>query len=458
MKAPGALVSAVLLLAAGLAAAQAPKPQRIALVIGNAKYADAPLPNAANDAQDMARELEAAGFKVIARRDATLKDMRLALREFGDALGKSSTGVFYYAGHGLQVRGRNYLVPVDADVAREDEVAFSALDLAAVMEKLDTARNPVNVVILDACRNNPFSKRFTVAAGLAQVEAPPGTLIAFSTAPGSVAADGTGRNGLYTRHLLEQMKRPGAPVEETFKSVRAAVRKESAGRQVPWESTSLETQFAFHAAAAPKPRAEAAAPAKTASAGQRSATRGAVAASTPPAYAPGDTWTYRVRNLIDQSERTVTMTVRQVKGNEVHWNADQVSDLMGNFTRVKRGDTWRTYSPASQMYTFPMSPGATSTIKVHETVGNKKGYDLEIRLGVVREEEIATPAGRFRAVKLDRVVAWKERDKAYRGENTWTLWYSGEAKRFIVAEQTNRTADGKTLASERWELESYRVR
>src|SRR3982751_3370693 len=116
--------------------------------------------------------------------------MRLALREFGDRLGKTTSGVFYYAGHGLQVRGHNYLVPVDADIAREDEVQFAALDLGAVMEKLDTARNPVNVVILDACRNNPFAKRFTVTQGLAQVDAPPGTLIAFSPAPGSVAAAG----------------------------------------------------------------------------------------------------------------------------------------------------------------------------------------------------------------------------------------------------------------------------
>jgi uncharacterized caspase-like protein len=227
-------LAALVLLASTLAMAQGEKPVRVALVIGNGKYADAALPNALNDAADIARELKAAGFSVTHRENASLKEMHLALREFGDRLGKTATGVFYYAGHGLQVRGRNYLVPVDADIAREDEVQFSALDLAAVMEKLDSARNPVNLVILDACRNNPFGKRFTVAAqGLAQVDAPPGTLIAFSTAPGSVAADGTGRNGLYTRHLLEQMKKPGAPIEETFKSVRAAVRKESRGAADP---------------------------------------------------------------------------------------------------------------------------------------------------------------------------------------------------------------------------------
>src|SRR5689334_2322020 len=140
------------------AAAQAPAvkpPARVALVIGNAAYPSAPLANPLNDAADMAKALEAAGFTVIRRDNANLREMHLALREFGDKLGKASTGLVYFAGHGVQVRGRNYLLPVDADIQREDEVAFSAMDLAAVMEKLDSARNPVNIVILDACRDNP---------------------------------------------------------------------------------------------------------------------------------------------------------------------------------------------------------------------------------------------------------------------------------------------------------------
>src|SRR5258708_20075809 len=220
--------SAVLFLLAFLVAplvwSQAPapspgaKPQRLALVIGNGAYKDAPLPNPLNDAADMVKALEASGFKVIRRENASLKEMHLALREFGDSLGRQSTGVFYFAGHGMQVRGRNYLIPVDADIAREDEVAFAALDLGAVMEKLDSAKNPVNIVILDACRNNPFGNRVQATAkGLAQVDAPPGTLIAFATAPGSTAADGAGRNGLYTQHLVQQITRPALPIEAVFK-------------------------------------------------------------------------------------------------------------------------------------------------------------------------------------------------------------------------------------------------
>ena len=124
--------------------------------------------------------------------------MHLALRDFGDRLGRETLGLFYFAGHGVQVRGRNYLLPVDADIGREDEVAFNRLDLQAVLEKMDSARNHTNLIILDACRNNPFATRFKLSnAGLAQIDAPPGTIVAFSTAPGSVAADGSGRNGLY---------------------------------------------------------------------------------------------------------------------------------------------------------------------------------------------------------------------------------------------------------------------
>ena len=446
-----------LLLAAGLAAAQDPKPQRVALVIGNGKYAEAALPNAVNDGADIAKELKAAGFIVIERENATLKEMHLALREFGDKLTRNATGIFYFAGHGMQVRGRNFLLPVDADIAREDEVQFSAMDLAAVMEKLDSARNPVNLVILDACRNNPFGKRFEVAAkGLAQVEAPPGTLIAFSTAPGSVAADGTGRNGLYTRHLLEQMRKPGAPIEETFKMVRAAVRKDSLGRQVPWESTSLESHFAFHSPAPAPVKVAAAAPANAPGPSVR---RSVTSPTAPPAFTVGDTWTYRLRNLADQSERPLTMTVRGLRGAEVVWNAEQTSDLLGNFVRSKRGENWHVFSPSAHMYVFPLNPGARFNLTAEENVSDKRIFDLDIRIAVQGEEEVSTPAGKFRAVKIDREVKWKQRDKpAHAGTNTFVYWYSAEAKRFVIAENTNITSAGKTLSRERWELESYNVK
>jgi uncharacterized caspase-like protein len=453
-----ALMLPVLLLAATLAGAQADKPSRVALVIGNGKYVHAPLSNPPNDAADMARELKAAGFTVIARENASLKEMVLALREFGDLLGRNSTGLFYFAGHGLQVRGRNYLVPVDADIAREDEVAFAALDLAAVMEKLDSARNPVNLVILDACRNNPFGKRLQLSQqGLAQVEAPPGTLIAFATSPGAGADDGGGRNGLYTRHLLEQMRKRGAAVEETFRNVRAAVRKESAGRQIPWESTSLETHFAFHAAPA--------APVKVAKAPQRasagpSGKPRSVPASAPPALAAGDTWTYRVRDLLAQTERLATMEVKEIRGTEVLWKDGARGDLLGNFTRSRSNDVWRKYTPSTQLYVFPLNPGAKfSLTALEELEGQGRTYDHDITFHVVGEEDVTTPAGTFRAVKLMRTLKWTQREKPENtGTNTTTYWYSGQVKRWVAQDQVNVSRSGKETQRRRWELESYRVR
>jgi hypothetical protein len=317
-------------------------------------------------------------------------------------------------------------------------------------------------VILDACRNNPFAKRFTLASqGLAQVDAPPGTLIAFSTAPGSVAADGTGRNGLYTRHLLEQMKKPGAQIEETFKSVRAAVRKESAGRQIPWESTSLETQFAFYAAAPAKPAtpqkvAKGPSPPPSADTGR---TR-SVPPSAPPVLATGDTWTYRVRDLLSQSERSRTMSIKEIKGSEVFWRDGAKSDLLGNFTRSKLNDIWRTYTPSTQLYVFPLNPGARFTLKgLEEYEDRTRTYDHDITFTVVGEEDVTTPAGTFRAVKLVRTLKWTQRGKPENsGQNTITYWYSALAKRWVLQEQVHSAKSGKETGRQRWELESYSVK
>jgi hypothetical protein len=228
------------------APAAATSVRRVALVIGNNRYASAPLLNPVNDAQAMAKTLSAAGFQVILRTDASQREMLAALRDFGNLLKDGGAGLFYFAGHGMQIKGRNFLIPVGADIEREDEVAYQALDAQAVLDKMESAGNGTNLVILDACRNNPFARSFRSSSqGLAQMDAPVGTMVAFSTAPGSVASDGNGSNGLYTQHLLGALQQPGLKVEEVFKQVRAAVRRESRGAQVPWESTSLEGDFYF---------------------------------------------------------------------------------------------------------------------------------------------------------------------------------------------------------------------
>ena len=220
--------------------------QRVALVIGNSAYKDAPLSNPVNDARAIAKALQESGFSVMTRENIDQRSMLAALREFGDRLRAGGTGLFYYAGHGMQIKGRNYLIPVGAHIDREDEVAYNAVDAQAVLDKMEAAGNVANIMILDACRNNPFTRSMRSGqAGLAQMDAPVGTLLAYATSPGAVASDGVGANGLYTQHLLNAIGQPGNKVEDVFKQVRANVRRDSQGRQVPWESTSLEGDFYF---------------------------------------------------------------------------------------------------------------------------------------------------------------------------------------------------------------------
>lgn len=220
---------------------------RTALVIGNSTYKEGPLDNPVNDARAMAKTLEKEGFKVIKRENATQKDMIEATSAFGDELRtKGGVGLFYYAGHGMQVKGKNYLIPVGSSIKREDDVAYQAVDTNMVLDKMERAKNNMNIVVLDACRNNPFAKASrSGSGGLAQMDAPVGSIIAFSTAPGSTASDGGGQNGLYTQHFLTAMQQPGLRIEEVFKRVRLGVRLDSEGQQIPWENTSLEGEFFF---------------------------------------------------------------------------------------------------------------------------------------------------------------------------------------------------------------------
>lgn len=221
--------------------------QRTALVIGNGNYKSSPLSNPVNDASDIAKALQNLGFTVLHKKNATQRDMEQAIRKFGKSLRKhGGVGLFYYAGHGIQVNGRNYLIPVDAEIETESDVKFEAVDAGRVLGKMEDADNDLNIVILDACRDNPFARSFRSSThGLARMDAPRGSIIAYATAPGSVAADGRGRNGVFTKYLLKHMDIPGLPIEEVFKNVRTDVLDESNERQIPWESSSLTGNFYF---------------------------------------------------------------------------------------------------------------------------------------------------------------------------------------------------------------------
>jgi uncharacterized caspase-like protein/formylglycine-generating enzyme required for sulfatase activity len=238
------------LIALGSAASAAAE-TRIALVIGNSDYSSGPLPNPANDAKMIGETLGNLGFEVIARRNADQNTMKRAIQEFGARLekaGPAAVGLFYYAGHGVQLNGRNYLIPTTAQIDREGDVEIEAVSADWVIEQMRYARNRLNIVILDACRNNPFTRSMrSVDHGLATMDAPAGILIAYSTAPGAVAADGSGRNSPYTEALSQAMRDLHEPVEQIFKHVRVGVMSATSGKQVPWESSSLTGDFYFAA-------------------------------------------------------------------------------------------------------------------------------------------------------------------------------------------------------------------
>jgi TolA-binding protein len=221
--------------------------RRIALVIGNGAYTSAPpLKNPPNDARDMAANLKTLGFEVSSGVNVSQREMKRLIREFGQKLKSGGSGLFYYAGHGVQARGRNYIIPVDAEIQSEADVEDSGVDVGLVLNYMDDAQNGLNIVILDACRNNPFSRSFRSATdGLAQVDAPTGTLIAYATAPGRVAADGAGENGLYTSELLRAMRVPGLTATDMFMQVRGEVMKKTGNKQVPWEASSLVGAYYF---------------------------------------------------------------------------------------------------------------------------------------------------------------------------------------------------------------------
>ena len=216
---------------------------RNALVIGNAAYRTARLDNPVNDAAAMERVLKGLDFDVICLRDSAAKDMERAIRDFGRQIRKGGVALFYYAGHGVQLDGVNYLVPVDAEIVEEMEIKYEAVDANRILDMMYDADTLINIVILDACRNNPFKDRSYRGAvrerGLARMDAPRGTIIAYSTSPGEVADDGAGENSVYTKHLKEFLPKPGLTVEQVFKKVRNAVVGETGNKQVPWESTSL---------------------------------------------------------------------------------------------------------------------------------------------------------------------------------------------------------------------------
>ncbi len=226
--------------------------KRYALVIGNSDYKFvSPLRNAMNDANDMAEELKKSNFEVIKVINGDYNQMRDAFRKFHEKLATGpkdqTVGLFYYAGHGIQNQGENYLVPVEANVQYEDDIPRTCMPVQRiVMANMERSNSRINILILDACRNNPFPSGYRSAeSGLAEIRRAKGSFIAYATAPGSVASDGSGRNGLYTQELLNAMRKPGLTIEQVFKEVRKNVLQLSGERQYTWDSSNIIGDFYF---------------------------------------------------------------------------------------------------------------------------------------------------------------------------------------------------------------------
>ena len=241
-----AAICFLIIVFAGAAFAENAK-NRVALVIGNAAYKRGVLANPVNDAKLMAERLKAQGFEVSASYDASQHDMKRAVQSFAATLrerGKDAVAFIFYAGHGVQMKGENYLIPVDEQIKSEADVDIDAVSLSSIMSMLENTQTRLAIVVLDACRDNPFGYARGGERGLARVDAPGGSLVAFSTAPGKAALDGPdGGNSYYSAALAQAMTGPGLKIEEVFKKVRIAVREKTKGEQTPWESTSLTGDF-----------------------------------------------------------------------------------------------------------------------------------------------------------------------------------------------------------------------
>jgi uncharacterized caspase-like protein len=225
--------------------------KRLALVVGCNLYEYAgELKNPLNDARVMKEKLEILGFKVILRENPTLRDLKMTVDDFGIELKNSySVGLFYFAGHGIQVDGHNYLVPVEANLLAERFVEYDCLRADRVLGHMEQCETEVNIVILDACRNNPFERswgRGMAGRGLAMMDAPQGSFIAYATAPGKTASDGEGENGLYTEFLSQEIGAKNLPITQLFQRIRKGVMGKSNNQQIPWEATSLTSDFYFN--------------------------------------------------------------------------------------------------------------------------------------------------------------------------------------------------------------------
>jgi len=476
---------------------------KIALVFGNSKYQEAPLRNPAKDARAIGDALEQVGFEVMEKLDATRADMLAAIRAYTRALAaRKCVGVFYYAGHGVQLAWTNYMVPVDAVIDRSEDVPKQSVAVTSLVGGLAKAANPMNVIILDACRDNPFGReKPTKQKGLSQMDAPQSTLLAYATSPGNVASDGEGANGLYTEHLLRELQVKETKIEDVFKRVRLGVRRQSNGAQIPWESTSLEEDFYFlpsehlkklsddekqklfkeelalwrtiQDAKDPGPLEDylrrhpsgdfaelAQLQLDRVLAGQgeqriQIASQAGNPFTKGSAFARisrvGDTITYRELDLHSRAERrTYTATVVQVTDTEVIHSNGLVSDLLGNQRRTKEGYV---FSP-NQLAPSEFAVGRRWRTRFDVTDPKGVTFQSEQRIRITARERVTVPAGSFNAFRLEgRGHSSNPRGATEIEIRRWHV----PAFQWPVAREELRTRGGKVISTQRLELLSYKL-
>jgi len=424
-----------------------------------------------------------------------------AIEAYGRQLAsRKAVGLFYFAGHGAQLAWRNYLVPVDAVIKSMDDVPARAVELNTLLQGLTRAKNPMNVIVLDACRDNPFGKGLpTEQKGLSQFDAPPGSLLAYATSPGNVASDGSGGNGLYTENLLRELKVPEAKIEDVFKRVRLAVRRRSNGEQIPWESTSLEEDFYFHppkvlrklsdeeatrrfedelaiwdrikTATEPAPLedylrrypsglfsevAQLRLDQVLAQTGER---RIQVVSSDHNPFSKGiavvdtrlkvgDRFRYREIDLLKQQEvRQYTIGVSRVTDTEVIiGKGNMVTDLLGNWIKMPDGRQWT----GAQFFVpdYYLGKRWSSRHRYVATSGNN--FSTEYDFKVVAREKITVPAGSFDAFRVEG-HGWT-RGEAGSLQLTMHYWVAPGVRRFVALENYHRYSRGKVQKNERYEL------
>jgi uncharacterized caspase-like protein len=479
---------------------------RQALVIGNARYREEPLKNPVNDARAIGQALSAMGFAVHTVLDAGRGQMLDSIGAFAETLARSkAVGLFYYAGHGAQLAWRNYLLPVEATVDTLEDMRTRTVELNSVLEGLRRAGNAMNVVILDACRDNPFGKRVPVEhKGLSQFDAPPGSLLAYATAPGNVAADGEGEHGVYTEQLLREMRVPQAKIEDVFKRVRLQVRRRTQGRQIPWESTSLEEDFYFVPPQALRPPSEverakqfdeelalwekiqgADTPepledylrrypsgrfselaqfrldrvlarlgerkVEAVSAPENPYSKGSARLNTD--FKIGDSHTYREIDLYTKIEvSTYTHRVTAITEDTVVFNKGLlITDLFGNQLSLPNGVRFT----GAQFFIAEYHAGKKWTTRFKRYFPGGAEIDTEFDLKVVTREAVTVPAGRFDAWRIEG-QGWSRSPRTPGSLNMQTAyWIAPQVRRPIIVDRLTRHSSGKVTESSRRELVSY---